>query len=43
MLEYISWVSYIGQINWPNAVELTTGHDGHPRANLHIACERVSV
>ena len=46
MLGYISWVSYIGQTNWPNAVELATGHGGHPRATLQasyrftlLACE----
>ena len=39
-LGYIFWVNYIGQINWPNAVELTTGRGGHPRAALHIAPER---
>ena len=50
MLGYISWVSYIGQTNWPNAVELATGHGGHPRATLQasyrftlLACESNKV
>ena len=41
MLGYISWISYIGHINWSNDVELTTSRGGQPRATLPYRLRKV--